>query len=41
MAKTFNKIFNGRNGIATKVGAKAIGSINDKSSIGTSVKIPS
>ena len=36
MKKTFSKSFNGRNGITVKVGVREIGSINDKSSIGSS-----
>lgn len=36
MTKTFSKSFNGRNGIPVKVGVREIGSINDKSSTGSS-----
>ncbi len=36
MTKTFSKSFNVRSVISTKVGAKVIGFINDKSSIGSS-----
>ena len=36
MTKTYTKMFNKKYGIPTKVGARAIGSINDKSSIGSS-----